>query len=113
MPTLAPRLASLAPKLPVRIDLTWLKDHRERADEVQQHVESPAQIHESAERSRLVSQIIELTPTASPQFLSSFGSGELTAYLSHLNVAHEQRGRQSRWVRPDNTPGISVRTARV
>lgn len=114
MPTLAPRLASLAPKIPIRIEIPWLTQRRVEIEaKPLPPIESHAQIHESAERSRLVSQILDVSPHASPDFLTGFSASQLDDYLRHMTVAHDQRGRQTRWVRPDNTPGVSVRSARV
>jgi hypothetical protein len=62
---------------------------------------------ETSERSRLMSQILELNPTASSDFLSRFPVKELGAYLQHLLVANQPRGRMARWIRPDNVPGIA------
>lgn len=100
-------MLSLAQRIPVRIDISWMKP-RAAADEPS---ERPSE-HELVERSRLVARILEMNPTASSEFLQTFNLHDLDAYLNHLQSAHQPRGRMARWIRPDNTPGIATSEAR-
>jgi hypothetical protein len=59
----------------------------------------------------VLSQILELNPTASPEFLAQFTDTALFEYRDHLLSAASPRGRFARRVRPDNTPGVTWRTA--
>jgi hypothetical protein len=114
MPTLAPRLSALAPRIPVRIDLTWLKGRAAAPEaDAAPPVPTRAQLHESAERARLMNQILEFNPTASPDFLAQFAPGELAEYLDHLTAAAMPRGRDARRIRPEGTPCVCVQTAAV
>ncbi len=97
----------LAAKLPVRIDISWMK--RTRATEAPQ----PLLGADSPEQSRLMNQILELNPSASLEFLSQFSPGALNDYLDHLTSSSLPRGRLARRARPENTPGVTVRTARI
>ena len=116
MPTLATRLvhglASLAPKLPVRIDLPWAGGRAQpAADAPAEPTPSRRALHESAERSRLINQIFEFNPTAPPDFLADFSVTELTDYLDHLTTAAMPRGRTAIRCRPPKTPAISMAIA--
>jgi hypothetical protein len=57
----------------------------------------------------LVSQIIELNPSATVGFLRNFAESSLRNYLEHLRSAQIPRGRDARWVRPDETAAVMVR----
>jgi hypothetical protein len=57
----------------------------------------------------LVSQIIELNPSATVGFLRTFAESSLRNYLEHLRSAQIPRGRDARWVRPDETAAVMVR----
>ena len=57
----------------------------------------------------LVSQIIELNPSATVGFLRTFAESSLRNYLDHLRSAQTPRGRDARWVRPDETAAVMVR----
>lgn len=105
-------MLALTRRLPLRIDISWMKPRGlspnapAEPETVNNRFESE-RAAESAERSRLMSRILELNPTASPDFLSRFPVNELGQYLQHLLVAQQPRGRMARWVRPDNVPGIA------
>ncbi len=103
MLTLSPKFSS---RLPVRLDISWMKG----ADAPSTTAESAADLPANAV---VLSQILELNPTASPEFLGQFSDSALHAYLDHLLDAASPRGRFARRVRPDNTPGVTWRTARV
>ncbi len=60
-------------------------------------------------RQQLVSQIIELNPSATPAFLGAFEASALRTYLDHLHAAQRPRGRHSTWVRPGDSPAIMWR----
>ena len=57
-------------------------------------------------RSRLISHIIELNPTASHTFLQGFSPRQLRIYLDHLTIAKEPRGTVIR--RRTGTPAIEA-----
>ncbi len=98
----------LAAKLPVRIDISWMKLGRT--------AETPAEPErgsETPEQSRLMNQILELNPSASLDFLAQFSPSALGEYLDHLTSSSLPRGRFARRGRPDNTPAVTVRTARI
>lgn len=61
------------------------------------------------EQAILVSQIIELNPSATVGFLRTFAESSLRNYLEHLRSAQVPRGRDARWVRPDETAAVMVR----
>ncbi len=63
-------------------------------------------------RSRLVSEIISINPTATAAFLDRFQTPELAEYLGHLELGIRPRGPDSRWVRAEGAPGIVVHDAR-
>lgn len=68
---------------------------------------------ESPLRSYLVQQILHVSPTAGVEFLARFDEESLREYLDHLSATAGQRGRQSRWIRPEGSSGIVWATARV
>jgi len=104
MISLSPKLAA---KLPVRIDISWVK---RRENEMEPSAPSAA---ESPEQATLLTQILELNPTASLDFLTQFSPIALRDYLDHLSSASMPRGRLARRLRPDNMPGVTVRTTRM
>lgn len=55
---------------------------------------------------QLVSQIIQINPTATSSYLHQFGRGELREYLEHLLFAQRPRGRDAIWTRPVEGHGI-------
>ena len=95
-------------RLPVRIDISWMKP-REAAPVSATAL--PIE-EESPERASLVSRILHLNPTAGTEFLQQFTITALEEYLEHLHASELPRGRRSGRLRPDNTPGVIVRTAR-
>jgi hypothetical protein len=60
-----------------------------------------------------MNQILELNPTASMEFLGQFSPSALGDYLEHLTSSSLPRGRAARRGRPENTPAVTVRTARI
>ena len=98
----------LAAKLPVRIDISWMKLGNRTEPSPR-----PAGPADSPEQSMLMNQILELNPSASLEFLAQFSPSALGEYLDHLNSAAMPRGRFARRGRPENTPAVSVRTARI
>jgi hypothetical protein len=100
----------IANRLPVRIDISWLKSRLDSPSDQAAFSDVPE--HELTERARLVARILELNPTASSDFLHAFGIDDLAAYLDHLNSATRPRGRMARWIRPDNTSGFAMSDAR-
>lgn len=69
----------------------------------------PAEAPLDAARAALVAQILELNPSASKAFLASFRESALRNYLEHLRSAQIPRGRDARWVRPDETAAVMCR----
>jgi hypothetical protein len=69
--------------------------------------------HHPRSRAYLVSQILELNPTATIEFLSSFSEDSLREYLDHLHSAHEPRGGASRWIRREGRCAVVWRPARA
>jgi hypothetical protein len=60
-------------------------------------------------RAQLMDRILELNPTATPQFLGSFSESSLAHYLEHLCVVDEPT---MPWVRRGIAPAIVRREAR-
>jgi hypothetical protein len=60
-------------------------------------------------RQQLVSQIIEINPSATTAFLGAFENSALRTYLDHLHSAQIPRGRHATWVRPGDSPAIMCR----
>jgi hypothetical protein len=63
-------------------------------------------------REQVVDRIIMINPTATAQFLDRFRDESLEKYLDHLVVASGPRGRNSRWLRPGDSPAIVGREPR-
>lgn len=84
--------------------LRWKRSRRIEAEETAETAPAldPA-------RQQLVSQIIELNPSATPAFLGAFEASALRNYLDHLHSAQGPRGRHSTWVRPADSPAIMWR----
>jgi hypothetical protein len=57
-------------------------------------------------REQVVDRIITINPTATAEFLDHFNEDSLGKYLDHLISASGPRGRQSRWLRPGDSPAI-------
>ncbi len=60
-------------------------------------------------RSQILDHILSMNPTASWLIAEAFDRRQLLNYLQHLQIAHQPRGRTSRWIRPADSPGILVR----
>lgn len=99
-----------AAKLPVRIDISWMRALAGRDQATPAPDSSPAVAPEQA---RIMNQILELNPSASMDFLGQFSPSALGDYLEHLTSASEPRGRTARRGRPENTPAVTVRTAKI
>jgi hypothetical protein len=54
-------------------------------------------------RAQLVERILQLNPTATPEFLARFSEGSLAHYLEHLSVMDEPTAP---WVRRGIMPAI-------
>jgi|GEM_PF-1191588 len=93
--------ASLSLRRPVRIDLSLFS----RPGPV-------ARAHTASPMAGLISQIIEINPSATSDFLVRFGEPALREYLAHLQTGQEPRGRSSTWVRSAGRPAIVTRAAR-
>ena len=63
-------------------------------------------------RVRLMEQIITINPTATASFLERFHTPDLASYLGHLELSTKPRGAETRWVRPEGSPGIVVHETR-
>jgi hypothetical protein len=106
MHVLSPKLIS---KLPVRIDLGWMRPH----EATPTHQPQEDRSGDSPHRAILMNQILELNPSANAEFLAQFPPGSLAEYLEHLSSAAMPRGRHARRIRPANTPGVMARAAAV
>lgn len=93
--------ASLSLRRPVRIDLSLFS---RSAPAPRAHTPSPV--------AGLISQIIEINPSATSDFLARFAEPALREYLSHLQTGQEPRGRGSTWVRSAGRPAIVTRAAK-
>ena len=60
---------------------------------------------------QLVDSIMQINPTASPEWLDRFGQAALARYLDHLEHAREPRGRDSFWFRDGETTAVVARRA--
>ncbi len=54
-------------------------------------------------RAQLMERIVQLNPTATPEFLAGFSEGSLAHYLEHLSVMDEPT---TPWVRKGIAPAI-------
>lgn len=63
-------------------------------------------------REQVVDRIITINPTASTTFLAKFNEESLGRYLDHLVASSGPRGRNSRWMRPGDSPAIMTREPR-
>ena len=102
-----------AAKLPVRIDISWMRSLTGRDQSTTTTPSTPESGPVAPEQARLVNQILELNPTASMEFLGQFSPSALGDYLEHLTSSSLPRGRTSQRARPENTPAVTVRTAKV
>lgn len=100
---------TLQSKLPLRIDISWMKSRS--AAESSPSVD-PSRIEDLIERTRLMTRILDLNPTATTGFLERFSLDELAEYHAHLAAASQPRGRSARWIRPDNVRGFSSSRSR-
>lgn len=62
-------------------------------------------------RDRAITEIIELNPTASREFLSLFDDVALCQYRDHLVHATRPRGSTAGWIRPADAPAVVCRTS--
>jgi hypothetical protein len=82
------------------------RNGREDRELLNQEIDAP---HRGMTRSQLMDRILELNPSATPQFLGGFSESSLAHYLEHLNVATEPLVP---WVRRGIAPAIVRREAR-
>lgn len=104
-----------AAKLPVRIDISWMRAlaGREQVAPTGNLAAADPSPVAAPEQARIMNQILELNPSASMDFLGQFSPSALGDYLEHLTSASGPRGRSARRGRPENTPAVTVRTARI
>lgn len=57
-------------------------------------------------REQLLDRIMDVNPTASPEFLGRFDDAALCVYLERLSWARQPRGPQARWVHRSETPAV-------
>ncbi len=57
----------------------------------------------------LIDHILQINPSARPQWLDLFDASALRRYLDHLHHAIEPRGGESYWIRNAETPAIVTR----
>lgn len=62
---------------------------------------------ETPECSPVIARIMDLNPTASPEYLGSFSRAALDRYLAHLECVGSPRG--ARWERPGDSSAILMR----
>ncbi len=67
----------------------------------------------SAARDALIGEILEINQAAMSDFLREFDEPSLRGYLQHLRATQTPRGRDARWVRPDDSPAIEWRESRA
>ena len=95
----------LSARLPVRIDLTHVKNQPVEAET------SDAPAVEAREnglsRNQIVERILGMNPSATADFLARFDLSALAHYLDHLVAASMPRGRTARWIRPEGCCGVS------
>lgn len=82
------------------------------ADRLVKHEETASKAVLDPRTEGLISRVRSLNPTASREFLVTFRPQALELYLEHLSCALEQPRKESRWVRPADTPAIVVRVLR-
>lgn len=63
-------------------------------------------------RSQITTRIMNVNPTASPEFLAEFSIDELSSYLEHLHSAAQPRGRWARRVMPVGERAVCWSTRR-
>ncbi len=74
---------------------------------------SPAQIASGPACDALIGEILEINQAAMLDFLRQFDERSLRGYLDHLRATQTPRGRDARWVRPDDVPAIEWRESRA
>lgn len=57
-------------------------------------------------REQVIDEIIACNPSASADFLCVFSQDRLRLYLARLRSTQRARGRESRWLRPAESPAI-------
>jgi len=57
-------------------------------------------------KQQLIAAIRQHNPSAGDGFLTAFGEGELSHYLSHLTYSRRPRGPKSFWVRRTHAPAV-------
>lgn len=102
------RLSALIPKVPVKIDLTWLKGGSATlAADAEVNTPHAGGFADHSAKAQMIRQVMALNDKVSPEYLSEFSFEDLAAYRDRLAIC-EASGSDSRWVRMDNTPGIST-----
>jgi hypothetical protein len=82
------------------------RDEQELLNHDHQEISEPRR---GMNRAQLMERILELNPTATPQFLGEFSETSLAHYLEHLCVVNEPAAP---WVRRGISPAIVRREAR-
>ena len=60
-------------------------------------------------KSQLINAIQQINPSARADFLRVFEQPALIAYLDHLQLTLEPRGRSSSWIRRGDTRAVVAR----
>ncbi len=68
----------------------------------------PPSDQSSFTREQILDGILALNQSAPVDFLASFSDRALRLYMEHLQAAAVPRGRNARWVRPNDTRAISM-----
>lgn len=82
------------------------------ADRSHKHNETAGEAVLDPRTEGLIRRVRSLNPTASREFLVNFRPQALKLYLEHLACALGQPRKDTRWVRPADTPAIVVRARR-
>lgn len=61
------------------------------------------------EKMQIIDAIRQINRSATLEWLGTFDDESLRRYLEHLQLTEEPRGRNSRWIRRDDSPAIMTR----
>ncbi len=59
-------------------------------------------------RQQVIDEIITCNPSATAEFLDAFSGERLRVYLTRLRGIRRARGRDARWIRPNDAPAITA-----
>ena len=61
------------------------------------------------DKMQIIEAIRQINRSAKLEWLGRFDAVALRRYLEHLQLTEEPRGRNSRWIRRDDSPAIMTR----